>query len=96
MNKNNSTTFKDAMKAMLEYYRLKSGIQEIQIEKVWAEHMGASINKHTTQIRLIKGKLFVDLDSSSLKQELSYGKEKIKKILNEAMGEEVIKQVFIK
>lgn len=92
----NQTTIKEALKAMIDYYRLKGGLNQTKIEHLWEKAMGPSITKHTVQIKLVKDKLFIDLNSSSLKQELSYGKEKIKKILNEELGSEVIKKIFIK
>ncbi len=92
----NQTTLKEALMAMVEHYRLKGGLNQTRIEKIWDKTMGPSIAKHTTQIKLVKDKLFIDLNSASLKQELSYGKEKIIKILNEELGAEVVKKVFIK
>ncbi len=92
----NQTTIKEALKAMVEYYRLKSGLNQTRIESIWEKAMGASIAKHTTQIKLVKDKLFIDLNSASLRQELSYGKEKIINIINEELGSEVVKKVFIK
>jgi hypothetical protein len=92
----NQTTIKEALKAMIDYYRLKGGLNQTKIEHLWERAMGPSIAKHTTQIKLVKDKLFIDLNSASLKQELSYGKDKIKKILNEELGSEVIKKIFIK
>lgn len=92
----NQTTIKEALKAMVDYYRLKGGLNQTKVESLWEKAMGPSIAKHTTQIKLVKGKLFIDLNSASLKQELSFGKEKIKKILNEELGSEVVKKIFIK
>jgi hypothetical protein len=39
--------------------------------------------------------LFVQLNNAALKQELSYGREKIKKMLNKEVGEEVLLDVRI-
>ncbi|MEO1434926.1 MAG: hypothetical protein AAFV80_05275 [Bacteroidota bacterium] len=36
------------------------------------------------------------LESAALRQELSYGRDKIKKVLNEELGEEYIKEVIIR
>ena len=57
--------------------------------------MGPSINKYTTQITVRRNKLFVTIESAPLKQELSFGKEKIKKMINEELGEEYIQDVVI-
>lgn len=89
-------TLKEALKAMVDYYRLKSGLNRTKIQHVWEDTMGPSIQKHTKEIQLIRGKLFVSIDSAALKNELSYGKDKIIKILNEALGEEIIKTIIIR
>lgn len=89
-------TIKEALKAMVDYYRLKSGLNKTRIQAVWEKAMGSSINKHTKSIKLIKDKLFIELDSAPLKNELSFGKEQIKAILNEELGEEVVKKIFIR
>jgi len=89
-------TLKEALRAMVDHYRLKSGLNQTKIRAVWAKAMGSSINKHTSHIKLIKDKLFVDINSAALKNELSYGKEKIISIVNEELGEEVVRKIFIK
>ncbi|MDX1784359.1 MAG: DciA family protein, partial [Aequorivita vladivostokensis] len=40
--------------------------------------------------------LYVQLSSSVLREELSYGKEKIVKLLNEELGKELIKKVVLR
>lgn len=92
----NQTTLKEALHAMINYYKLKGGLNQTKVEGLWGKVMGPSIAKHTNHIKLVKGKLFIDLNSASLKQELSYGKDKIKKILNEELGSEVVEKIFIK
>ena len=51
---------------------------------------------YTTDLNIRGKKLYVSINSSSLKQELSMGREKIKKIINEELGEEYIEDVIIR
>ena len=57
--------------------------------------MGPSVTKYTVSIEVEKRILFVKLSNAALKQELSYSKEKIRKMLNKEVGEEVITEVRI-
>ena len=86
----------DAMKEFINKSRLKNGIKALQIEQVWAEVMGKTIDKYTDKLEIIKQTLFVYTSVGPLKQELTYQKEKIIERVNEAMGEKIINAVVIK
>ena len=58
--------------------------------------MGSNINSYTSDISLKKRTLYVKLSSSVLREELSYGKEKIIKILNEEFGEVIIDKIVLR
>ena len=73
----NQVSLKDALKEMLEVYRLKAKLNQTKINAVWIKLMGTSINKYTREIKLRRNKLYITIESASLRQELSYGKEKI-------------------
>jgi hypothetical protein len=86
----------DALKQFLKKSRLRTGIQALQIEEVWAQLMGKTIAKYTEKIQIINQTLFIQTSVGPLKQELVYQKEQIIKRVNEALGENVIKEVVIK
>lgn len=95
MSKHNEKTLKEALHAMIEQYRLKGKLNQTRIRSLWEELMGPSIARYTREIRMGRKKLYIRLDSAPLKQELSMGKEKIRHMLNEALGEEYIQEVVI-
>jgi hypothetical protein len=86
----------DAIKLFLRKSRLKTGIQALQITDVWEQLMGKTIAKYTEKIQIINQTLFIETHVGPLKQELVYQKEKIIQRVNEALGENVIKEVVIK
>lgn len=92
----NQVSLKEALKEMLEVYRLKAKLNQTKINAVWSKLMGSSINKYTREIKLRRNKLYITIESASLRQELSYGKEKIIKIINEELGENYIEDVIIR
>ncbi len=93
---NNELSLKEALKAMIDHYRLKGKLNQSRIRLLWEKLMGPTIAGYTSEIRLNHHKLYLTIESASLRQELSYGKEKIKKILNEELGEDYIQEVVIR
>jgi hypothetical protein len=68
-----------------------------KIISLWGRTMGPTIEQYTKSIDISRtGTLYLTIDSATLRQELSYGKSKIKKILNEELGENFIKEVIIR
>ncbi len=74
---------------------LKSGIQAMQIEDVWEQLMGKAIARYTDKIQIVNNTLFITTSVAPLKNELLYQKEKIKERVNEALGENIIREVVI-
>lgn len=92
----NEMTLKEALKAMIEHYRLKGRLNQNRIKSLWVQRMGPSIAGYTKEVRLYNKKLYITIESASLRQELSYGRDKIRKMLNEGLGEEYIEEVVIR
>ncbi len=84
-----------AMKLFLQKSRLQSGIRALEITGVWEELMGKTIAKYTDKIQIINHTLFITTSVAPLKNELLYQKEKIIQRVNEALGENVIREVII-
>ncbi len=95
MRHKNNVTLQEALTEMVKTLKLKSGIDEVRIQELWSQLMGAPISKYTKQISFKSGKLYVKVESAPLKQELSFSKEKIKELFNKELGEELIREVII-
>lgn len=92
---NDSYSIQDLMKSFIKENNLSKGMQKIKIEELWIQLMGRGVANYTTAIRLQNKTLVVQLSSSVLREELSYGKEKIIKMLNEELGEQVISKLML-
>lgn len=92
---NDSFSLKDLMGTFIQENNLKKGFQKIHIEEAWEKLMGAGVASYTTEVKLQNGTLIVRLSSSVLREELSYGKEKIVKMLNDEMGEMLVKRLML-
>ncbi len=85
----------EALNQFLKQSRLKGSIQAFQIEDVWANLMGKTIARYTEKISIHGHTLYITTSVAPLKQELLYQKEKIIANVNEALGENVIKEVVV-
>ncbi len=85
----------DAMKQFVNKSKLKNGIRAIQIEEIWQTLMGPTIARYTEKIEIINDTVFITTYVGPLKQELMYQKVKIMQRINEAMNENIIREVII-
>ena len=75
---------------------LAKGLNELKIKQAWATTVGPHVLQFTQQITL-KGKtVHIQLSSAPLREELSYGKEKILKHLNDTLGFEGIQKIILR
>ena len=84
------------LKELLNQYRLQQKLHEHSIQDIWSSVMGKTIAAYTTALKLRQGQLTVSISSAPLRQELSQGRDKIRRNLNEAMGEDIIKEVIVR
>ena len=85
----------DAMKKFLRGSRLNGDIQAMQITDIWEKLMGKTIAKYTDSIKIYGNKLYISTKVAPLKQELLFQKENIILRVNEALKDNVIKEVII-
>ena len=91
-----NTSIGDVVKAFIETNKLEKGLDKLDVSEAWHKVLGNAVSKYTTNIMLDQSILFVQLSSSVLREELSYGKEKIIKILNEELGKELITKLVLR
>ena len=72
---------------------LSDGIDTARIQENWSTIMGENISAYTKEVSLQQDVLIVKLSSSVLRQELSYGKEKIVEMINKSLGENKIQDI---
>jgi hypothetical protein len=92
----NEGSIGDVLKEFIEKNKLQDGMDKIDVEAAWKSLMGNGVNSYTKEVVLKGTKLYVSLTSAVLREELSYGKQKIIKMINEEIGKEVIKDVILR
>lgn len=74
---------------------MTSSFNEQKLCYLWPEIVGAAVNRHTTRRYIDHGTLHVYMSSASLKNELSFLRERLVKQLNSAVGAHVIDNIAI-
>jgi len=86
----------DAIRAFLKQSKLGKGIQGAQIELAWESIVGKTVAKYTDKIEIKGSTLFIYTTVAPLKNELLFQKEILIKRVNEALGENVVKEMVIR
>lgn len=85
----------DLMKVVIKQNNLTKGMNQMSVKDVWAKLMGNGVVSYTDSVQLQNKTLIVKLKSSVIREELGYGKEKIIKMLNEELGQELITKLLL-
>jgi hypothetical protein len=93
---NDNQPIEDILKEFVKTNNLQSGLDKVNVREAWTNLMGNGVNNYTTAIELKHETLYVQLSSSVLREELSYGNEKIVKMLNESVGKDIIKKLVLR
>lgn len=93
---NNENSVGDVLKHIIEANKLQAGIDQITVKEAWISLMGNGVNSYTKEVSLRKNTLYVELTSAVLREELSYGKEKIIRMINEEFRRDVVKEIVFR
>lgn len=92
---NDFQSMQDLMKTVIQENNLTRGMQQILVTEAWAKIMGKGVVSYTSGLNLRGNVLYIQLKSAVLREELSYGKDKIIKMLNEELGENLISKIVL-
>ena len=90
------STIGDVLKAFIGSGKLSKGLDKVDAKNAWLKVMGTGVANYTTEVILERDILYVQLSSSVLREELSYGREKIIRLLNEELGKNLIDKVVLR
>ncbi|MXN91819.1 DUF721 domain-containing protein [Flavobacterium sp. Sd200] len=93
---NDNSPISDVLKEFMQVNNLQKGMDGISVRDAWKNLMGPGVNNYTGEIMLKGGVLYVQLTSAVLREELSYGRQKIVKMINEELGRDVVKDVVLR
>lgn len=92
----NESSISDVLKQFIVVNKLENGMDKIDVEQAWKNLMGNGVNSYTQEVILKGSTLYVKLTSAVLREELSYGKEKIIKMINEELRKEIVTSLVLR
>jgi hypothetical protein len=92
----NESSISDVLQQFIQQNKLESGMDKIDVEQAWKSLMGNGVNSYTQEVILKGSTLYVKLTSAVLREELSYGKQKIITMINEELRKEIVKDIVLR
>jgi hypothetical protein len=92
----NESGIAQVLQEIIATNKLQPGIDQVLVKEAWKNLMGNGVNTYTHDVIFKNETLFVALTSSVLREELSFGKEKIIKMINEELGRDVVKKIVLR
>ena len=95
MSKRENDTFsiKDLIPQMLQENKLQKGMDQMAVKEAWKNVMGKGVMSYTESVYYRRNTLYIKLSSSTLREELGYGKNKIIDMLNKSLNSALIKSI---
>ena len=84
-----------AIESMLKEYHIQSKFDEANLVNSWERLVGKPIARRTKKVFVRDKVVFVELDSPSMKQDLSYHKTHILDILRKEFGMDAVGDIVI-
>ena len=91
----NNNEIKNLLDIFLKKNNLEKGLLELEVKRAWHELMENGVSNYTTDVSLKNKTLYIKLSSPALKEELSYGKEKLMKLINERFKKKIVQKIVL-
>src|SRR5690554_5139676 len=88
------SSIQDVLGTMIQGYNLEKGFDKVNVRDAWIRLVGPGINSYTTQIELRRSTSAGPHSSDVLREERSYGSDKIITMTNEDLRKEVVTKII--
>ncbi len=89
-------TLKEVIEKLLKAYKWEAGIDEAKLVNAWETIVGKIIAKHTTRLKVSNRILYINLDSSVIRNELMMSRSIVIEKINDEMGGKVIEDIVLR
>jgi predicted nucleic acid-binding Zn ribbon protein len=96
MRYKNDQTLGEVIQEFIEAFRLTDKLNEMNIKANWERITGKVISKHTRKIYILRGTLYVQVDSAALREELMMARSRLLDALNKEFARPVIDEIVFK
>lgn len=96
MKKHNDQPIRDVLSDFKQQYKHKRKLDRHRAEQIWKAKMPSTIVGYTRDIKLIGKRIYLQITSAPLREQLSFERDKIRDLFNREMGEVVVEEVIIR
>ena len=96
MKTNHEYSLGEAIKEVMKNLRMENKLEEVNLMASWEPVVGSMIARHTDHLAVKNRILYVNLDSSALRNELMMARTKIVKALNKEVGKKIITDIVFR
>jgi hypothetical protein len=95
MKKGNDAILKDVLQEFLESPAIRPRYNQLRVRDAWNELVGNTAVQYTNSLKLKEGELIIEITSAPLRQEFLFRKTELIRLLNENLGENLVKSIDI-
>jgi predicted nucleic acid-binding Zn ribbon protein len=96
MRRSNTQSLSEVLRDYVKGTSIEKKLKEVDIVQSWEELLGKTIAHYTKNISLKNRILYLEINSSVVKNELFMMREEIRRKLNEKAGEELVDKIIFK
>jgi predicted nucleic acid-binding Zn ribbon protein len=96
MRRSNDQSLREAIKHLLNAYKLKGKILETRLLAEWENLVGNTVARYTEDLYIREKKLYIKVSNATIRQELLYSKDELLKQLNAFAGENALEDIVVR
>lgn len=93
---NEAQSLQELLKQLLTEQGLQQVLDETRVPELWTKYIGELAAKSTRVVRFENGQLLVECTSSVWRMELRLRAEGIRERINEDIGKNIVREIFIR
>jgi predicted nucleic acid-binding Zn ribbon protein len=86
----------DAIRQLLQTYRLEQRFDEATLIAAWPELVGAAIARRTRKVYVHHKVLYVELTSSAMKADFMLHRQRVLELLHQKFGRHIITDIVVR
>jgi predicted nucleic acid-binding Zn ribbon protein len=86
---------KDVIEKLIDAYKLRSKFDEKALQADWGEIAGKHIEKYTKELTIREKKLYIKVESSVVRQELTFIRSRLIEVINRRFGKKMIEEIVV-
>ncbi len=96
MKTRNTKTIGEVITKLMRNPKLEKKLENLDVLEIWHDIIGKNLNKYILDSSFKNNILEIKLESSTLRNELSYQKTDIIQKINKKIGKNIVKDIILK